>query len=427
MKTTLTSILKKEIQDGKYDICFNTLAYSDIKGAKERYIEAITEFEKHFGEDKNVLLFSAPGRTELSGNHTDHQGGCVLCGSVNLDTIAVVSPRCDTKVTVVSHGYEPFSVDISDLEAHESEKSTSMAIVRGMAKAINEKTGAKLCGFDAYTMSQVPKGSGLSSSAAFEILIGKIFSTLCLDNSLESSEIAEMGHFAENVYFGKPCGKMDQYACATGGIVFIDFKTPVPSYESVNVSFSDLGYTLFITDAGGNHANLTPEYAAVPAEMREIAKCFGKEKLSEVSFNDFYRELPTLREKLSHRALSRALHYFKENDRVKKQLDALKKGDIKTYLDLMQKSGDSSLLNLQNIYPMCDATERSLSLALGLSLDFGEVTRVHGGGFAGTIQALVKNERADEYKDYMERIFGKGKVYAIAIRSVGGYCLGEEK
>lgn len=427
MKTTLTSILKNEIQDGKLNSAFTTLAYANIEDAKKRYINTITEFEKYFGENREVLLFSAPGRTELSGNHTDHQGGCVLCGSVNLDTIAIVSPRNDTKITIVSQGYEPFSIDIKALEALENEKSTSMGIVRGMAKAINEKTGAKLLGFDAYTMSQVPKGSGLSSSAAFEVLIGKIFSTLYLNDTLKSSEIAEMGHFAENVYFGKPCGKMDQYACATGGIVFIDFKNPTPSYESVPVSFSDLGYTLFITDAGGSHANLTPEYAAVPSEMKEVARYFGKEKLSEVSYDDFYHEFPTLHEKLSHRALSRALHYFKETDRVTKQLSALKKRDIDTYLDLMQKSGDSSLLNLQNIYPMCDMNERSLSLALGLSLDFGAVTRVHGGGFAGTIQALVKNERADEYKNYMERIFGKGKVYAIAIRSVGGYCLSEGK
>ena len=427
MKTTLTSLLKNEIQDGKFNSSFKTLAYTDIENAKKRYTDAITEFEKNFGVSRQVSLFSSPGRTELSGNHTDHQGGCVLCGSVNLDTIAVVSPRTDTKITIVSQGYEPFTVDICELEMKESEKSTSKGIVRGMAKGISDKTGAKLLGFDAFTTSQVPKGSGLSSSAAFEVLIGKIFSTLYLDKPLKSSEIAEMGHFAENVYFGKPCGKMDQYACATGGIVFIDFKNPTPTYESVNVSFEDLGYTLFITDAGGNHANLTPEYAAVPSEMREVAKYFGCEKLCEVSYDDFYTSLPALRQNLSHRAVSRAFHYFKETQRVLKQLDALKKRDIDSYLSLMQESGDSSLLNLQNIYPMCDATERSLSLALGLSLDFGAVSRVHGGGFAGTIQALVKNEKADEYKNYMERIFGKGKVYAIAIRSVGGYCLGEDE
>ncbi len=427
MKTYPVNDLILKIQNGAFDEDFKKLSYPDINEARERYVLAVKAFIKNFGEGE-VLLVSAPGRTELSGNHTDHQGGCVLAASVNLDVIAIVSEREDNLVTIASEGYEPFTIDISELEKKECEKGKSEAIVRGIAKKLSENPLCRtLKGFDAYTTSAVPKGSGLSSSAAFEILIGKIFSSLFCDNRIDNATLAEIGFFAEYNYFGKPCGKMDQYACAMGGIVFIDFKNETPVYKNLNVSFEELGYTLFITDAGGDHANLTPEYAAIPEEMREVARAFEKEKLSQLSARDFFSALPRLRGKVSDRALCRALHYYNEVERVQKQVEALEKDDIDTYLSLMQKSGDSSLLSLQNIYPSNDIAERSVSLALSLSLNLGAVSRVHGGGFAGTIQALIKNEKADSYKETMDAVFGKNHAHPVSIRAFGGYLLGEEK
>jgi galactokinase len=419
-----SSELKNSIKNGLFDKELSYLAYSDIEATKERYLKALGEFESLFGETETAYIISAPGRTELSGNHTDHQGGCVLAASVNLDTVAVVSQRTDRKVSVVSEGYKPFTITLDTLDAQKNEKGKSHAIVRGMANYLSGGKG--FCGFDAYTTSNVPKGSGLSSSAAFEVLIGKIFSFLYCNNSIKPSELAEAGHLAEVNYFGKPCGKMDQYACATGGIVYLDFFSDITKSEAVDISFKNLGYSLFITNAGGSHAHLTPEYAAVPEEMRRVAREFGKERLSDIEETLFFRKFSSLRGRVSDRALSRSLHYFTEVNRVKAQLDALKKGDIDTYLPLMQQSGDSSLLNLQNIYPMCDQNERSLALALGISKRLGAVSRVHGGGFAGTIQALVKNEYADSYKADMENIFGNGSSVEVAIRPVGAYVIGEE-
>lgn len=418
-----TKDLLQKIKDGAFDDKLSYLAYIDVDSARVRYANAVCEFEKLFGE-RDVVIISAPGRTELSGNHTDHQGGCVLAGSVNLDTLAIVSKRSDKQVTVASEGYEPFTVTLDSLELVEGEKGKSEGIVRGMAKALLD--GRDFCGFDAYTTSGVPKGSGLSSSAAFEVLIGKIFSYFNLGDSVSPRDLAEAGHFAEFNYFAKPCGKMDQYACAMGGIVFIDFKNDVPVYKNLAVDFEKLGYTLVITSAGGDHSNLTPEYAAVPEEMRQVARELGKSKLSEIDSTEFFRKFASLRGRVSDRALSRALHYYTEVERVEEQVEALEENDIDTYLDLMQESGDSSLLNLQNIYPTCVADERSLSLALGISKFLGAVSRVHGGGFAGTIQALVENDYADEYVEDMDSVFGKASAVKIKIRPVGPYVMGDK-
>ena len=418
-----TKELIKRINNGEYDTELTYLAYNNTDNAKKRYVNAVLEFEKLFGE-RDAVIISSPGRTELSGNHTDHQGGCVLAGSVNLDTLAVVSKRDDKKVTVASEGYDPFTLTLDSLDLEENEKGKSEGIVRGVAKALLD--GHEFCGFDAYTTSGVPKGSGLSSSAAFEVLIGKILSYFNLNDSVSARDLAEAGYFSEFNYFAKPCGKMDQYACAMGGIVFIDFKESVPLYKNLSVDFEKLGYSLIITNAGGNHANLTPEYAAVPDEMKAVASEFGKSKLSEIDSTEFFRKFASLRGRISDRALSRALHYYTEVERVEEQLEALSTGDIDTYLDLMQESGDSSLLNLQNIYPTCDTNERSLSLALGVSKFLGAVSRVHGGGFAGTIQALVENEFADEYIEDMSSVFGEGSAIKIKIRPVGAYVLGEK-
>ncbi|MBQ9975678.1 MAG: galactokinase [Clostridia bacterium] len=415
-----TKAIIEKIKNGGFDSELTLLAYPDIDKARERLLKAVQKFVTLFGDRECVYIISAPGRTELSGNHTDHQGGCVLAGSVNLDTLAVVSPREDKAVTVASEGYEPFTVTLDTLEPIEAEKGHSEAIVRGVAAVIG-----CVKGFDAYTTSNVPKGSGLSSSAAFEVLIGKILTFL---SGKEASPmlLAETGHIAEVKYFGKPCGKMDQYACATGGVVFLDFKTEDTYSKAISVDFEALGYTLVITNAGGSHAHLTPEYASVPEEMREVARALGKSRLSEIPTTEFFRKFSTLRGRVSDRALSRALHYYTEIDRVEKQAEALEKGDIDTYLENMQGSGDSSLLNLQNIYPTVDINERSLSLALGVSKLLSAVSRVHGGGFAGTIQALVKNGEADSYIEEMDKVFGKGSAVAVKIRPVGAYVLGEE-
>lgn len=423
-----TTQLKEKIAQGEFDGVFARLAYNDIDFQRERYISAVSEFEKIFGKREGVVLFSAPGRTELSGNHTDHQGGVVLAGSVNLDTVAVAVPRDDEKVTVASFGYEPFVVDLKNLNISDAEKGKSQSLVRGVAKKVSEAPSCSaLRGFDAYTTSLVPKGSGLSSSAAFEILIGKMLSYFCTGDSLSDEFLASAGHFAEYNYFGKPCGKMDQYACAMGGIVYIDFKNDTPMYRKIDVDFEKMGYTLFITSAGGSHAHLTPEYTSITEEMREVAEFFGKKRLSDVDFDVFKKSVRKLRGKVCDRALTRALHYFTEVERVSCQLRTLEEKDIGTYLEFMRESGDSSLLNLQNIYPSSDINERTLSLALGFSKTFGAVSRVHGGGFAGTIQALVKNSDADLYMREMSGIFGDGNVVKISIRPVGAYVLTEGK
>ncbi len=402
--------------------------YKDLYGDKydrndmdQRYESLLRRHEELFGvsEDK-VALFSTAGRTELAGNHTDHNLGMVIAGTINLDTIAAVSLRNDSKVIVNSEGFPEVVVDITDLEIKKEEENTTHALLRGIAKAFTDR-GIKIGGWQANTTTRVLKGSGLSSSAAIEVLCAEIFNNLFNDDKLEPVELAKISQYAENVYFGKPSGLMDQIGCAQGGVVGIDFKdNKNPVLTPIAIDFEKFGYDLVIVDTKGNHADLTGEYAAVPVEMKEVAAFFGKSVLREVDYEEFIDSLPLLREKIKNdRAILRAFHYFNENLRVKAMLDCLKEDDFDSYLYYVEESGNSSFKYLQNVYPTINVKEQGLSLALAVSEDFlyGEgVCRVHGGGFAGTIQAYVPKDLTEDYIELIDSIFGPGSATVLAIR-----------
>ena len=402
--------------------------YKDLYGDKydrndmdQRYESLLRRHEELFGvsEDK-VALFSTAGRTELAGNHTDHNLGMVIAGTINLDTIAAVSLRDDSKVIVNSEGFPEVVVDITDLEIKKEEENTTHALLRGIAKAFTDR-GIKIGGWQANTTTRVLKGSGLSSSAAIEVLCAEIFNNLFNDDRLEPVELAKISQYAENVYFGKPSGLMDQIGCAQGGVVGIDFRdNKNPVLTPIAIDFEKFGYDLVIVDTKGNHADLTGEYAAVPVEMKEVAAFFGKSVLREVDYEEFIDSLPRLREKIKNdRAILRAFHYFNENLRVKAMLDCLKEDDFDSYLYYVEESGNSSFKYLQNVYPAINVKEQGLSLALAVSEDFlyGEgVCRVHGGGFAGTIQAYVPRDLTEDYIEIIDSIFGPGSATVLAIR-----------
>ena len=378
---------------------------------------------------RDTKLFSTAGRSELGGNHTDHNLGKVLAATINLDTIASVSLRDDNRVVLISEGYPSVEVDLANLEMVEEEKNTTKALLKGIAFSFKER-GIAISGWQANTTSRVLKGSGLSSSAAIEILCGTIFNHLFNEDKLSPIELAIIGQFSENHYFGKPSGLMDQVACANGGIVSIDFKDATkPVVTPVPFSFEQHGYHLVIVDTGGNHADLTPEYASVPKEMRQVASFFGKQNLREIDPAEFASALPNLRKKVGNdRSLLRAMHFFGENDRVSAMLDALKKEDMQTYLGKVRQSGKSSFCFLQNLYPTTNPLEQGLSLAIAMSEDIlgeGATVRVHGGGFAGTIQAYVPTEKIIEYTDYLQSVFGKDSVTVIAVRERQSCCIAE--
>lgn len=422
MKTTEWKALLETPQAAQY---FDWL-YPDYGDTQpKRYRAVIEEFECAYGE-RDVLLFSAPGRTELGGNHTDHQQGRVLAAGVTMDMIAVAAPRDDGIINFMSRGFKTDIVDTASLELVEAEKNHSAALIRGVCARFAQ-LGYRYGGFDACQVSNVPKGSGLSSSAAFEVLIGTILNGMYNDESIPAPEIAKIGKYAENVYFGKPSGLMDQTASAVGSVVSIDFADPEnPVIEQVPCDFAAAGYTLCIVNAGGSHADLTDEYAAIPAEMRQVAALFGKEVLSQVSEQEFYSKLSELRGQVPDRALLRAMHFFFDSDCVVKETAALKAGDIELYKSLMIASGCSSYGCLQNIFPANSPDERSVALALALSehlLSGKGGWRVHGGGFAGTIQALVPCSDMPGYVAAMERVFGTGCCYPVAVRPVGGVTL----
>lgn len=401
---------------------FGTLYRADATRQTARYASAVAEFHKAFGTCSDMRIFSAPGRSEIGGNHTDHQQGRVLAAAVTLDLIAVTAARTDSQICICSAGYSPIRLSTDDLAPRKKERNTSVALVRGIAARLRE-TGYAVGGFDAYITSDVPKGSGLSSSAAYSILIATIFSYLYNDGNVSPVEQALISKYSENNYFGKPSGLMDQLASASGGFVAIDFCDPEkPVVERVDCDLEAFGYAICIVDARGSHANLTPEYAAVPAEMGQVAACFGKTHLREVDERLFFDSLGSLRQKVSDRALLRAIHFFEENARVPQQVAALKSGDMKRFRDLMLDSGNSSFTQLQNVCPT-DASERSIALALALSSRMLRDTgawRIHGGGFAGTMQALVPLDQVDAYAGEMERVFGEGCCYRLAVRPVGG-------
>lgn len=385
----------------------------------ERFSFLVRKHEELFSR-KDPMLFSAAGRTEIAGNHTDHNLGLVIGASINLDTIAAVSPRDDSIVIFNSEGFPPCTLDIADDSVHEEEKNTTPAIIRGIAKAFRER-GVPIKGWEANVSSNVLIGSGLSSSASIEVLIAEIFNSLYNSDSFSPLCLAQIGQYAENVYFGKPSGLLDQACCATGGIIGIDFcdvSNPVVTPLSLDLSEFDL--TMVITNTHGNHANLTGEYSAMPEEMRKVAAYFGKENLREVKFEEFLSNIKGIREKLQNdRALLRAYHYFTENERVKFMLDEIRDGDIDTFLYNVNESGVSSFCFLQNVFTPINVSEQGLSLAIALSQHIlqGEgAVRVHGGGLAGTIQAYIPNRLLGKYTEKMEAVFGKGSCTRISFR-----------
>ena len=390
---------------------------------KDRYEKAVSEFTKAFEGVEPEAIFSAPGRTEVGGNHTDHQHGEVLAASINKDAIAIVSKRSDDKVNVLAEGFGMTNIALTDLELREEEKGSTASLIRGVLAGL-KNNGYTLGGFDAYITSDVLIGAGLSSSAAFETLIGTIVSGLYNDMNIDPVEIAKTGQFAENIYFGKPCGLMDQMACSVGNLVHIDFEDPAnPVVDKVDFDFSKTGYVLAITDTKGSHADLTDEYAAVPSEMKKIASLLGHDVLRPIDFEDILDNIDMLRKEAGDRAVLRAIHFINETDRAGMEADALKNNDINSFIDLVKQSGDSSFKYLQNVYSNKDITVQNVSLALSISdtiLGADEASRVHGGGFAGTIQAFVKKQNASRYQKYMDKVFGNGACEILAIRKYGG-------
>ncbi|MBQ9749889.1 MAG: galactokinase [Clostridia bacterium] len=415
----------EKINCGALDQKFSTLyGKENVESAKQRYTDAVAKFIGAYGEDRELSLFSVAGRSELSGNHTDHNRGCVVAASISLDVIAVASPTDDGIITVISEGFGKDIVNIKEYCAPNTEKfGTSESIVAGMCAGLSN-SGYKTGGFVAYVTSNVLKGSGLSSSAAFEDMIGTIESHLYNGGRVDNVEIAKLAQWAENKFFGKPCGLMDQVACAVGGIVAIDFKdTKYPVITPIDFDITGAGYNLCIVNTGGNHADLTDDYASVPAEMKSVAAYFGKEVLREVDEAEVIANVADLREKLGDRAVMRALHFFGENKRVGMQKAALESGNLDAFFENVKASGRSSFCYLQNVYTNKNVSEQGLSLALCLAerilKDKKAAWRVHGGGFAGTIQAFVPSDTVAEFKNTMDSCFGEGACIVLNVRPVG--------
>jgi galactokinase len=392
-----------------------------LKKQASRYESIMQEFKNLYGT-YDVMLFSSPGRTEIGGNHTDHNYGRVLAGAVNLDNIAVAAPNGTNTVRVQSVGYPKFEVDLNNLSPNKDEFFTSASLIRGISARLKE-LGFKIGGFDCVIDGNVPKGSGLSSSASFEVLIGAIISHLFNEGKLDPIQNAIIGQYAENVYFGKPCGLMDQTACSVGNLITIDFKDPSqPIVKKVDFDFLATGFALVITDTGGNHADLNDEYASLPTDMKAVAAELGAKVLREVTLDQVVEIMPRIREKTGDRAILRAYHFQGDNQRVVEQVAALEANDFKSFLGMVIESGYSSYMYNQNIFPVNNVREQGVSLGLMLSemiLKGKGAWRVHGGGFAGTIQAFVPQDLLDKYVDTLEHLYGKGSCHKLFIRQKG--------
>ena len=422
MKTTE---LKAAVLGGQFDQRFTYIyGAAALEAQKARYAAAIDEFAKIYGADRDAALYSVAGRSELSGNHTDHNFGCVIAASIDLDIIAVAAPSDAPVIRVKSAGFDEDVVDINAFtEPRENPKGHSDELIAGMVAGFR-KNGYVVGGFDAYTTSNVLKGSGISSSAAFEDMIGNILSHIYNEGKIDNVEIAKLSQYAENKFFGKPCGLMDQVACAVGGIVAIDFADPTkPVIEKVDFDITAAGYNLCIVNTGGNHADLTDDYASVPAEMKGVAAKLGRRVLRETDEADVIAAIPQLREELGDRAVMRALHFFAENRRVAAQKAALMGGDLKAFFDGVIASGRSYFCYLQNVYTTKNVSEQGLYLALCLAertlAGKTAAWRVHGGGFAGTIQAFVPSEEVEGFRRVMDAAFGEGRCMVLRIRPVG--------
>lgn len=417
------SALKRLLCQHSYDALLCDL-YADeslLACQRARYVQAIDRYIALYG-DTDVEIYSAPGRSEVGGNHTDHQHGRVLAAAVNLDAIAVVG-RTDRIIHVVSDALDIAPIDTQDLEKKENEKGTSEALIRGVCKRF-QALGYAVSGFQAFITSDVLVGAGLSSSAAFETLIATVVAGVSGVKALDAVAIAQIGRYAENEYFGKPCGLMDQCASSVGGLIHIDFQKPEePVVEKIDVDFSAFGYCLCVVDTKGNHADLTDEYAAIPAEMGRVADFFGRSVLREVSQEQFYDRLPEVRKACGDRAVIRAIHFFEEEKRVDEEVTALKRGDLAGFTRAVKASGDSSYKFLQNVYANSDVENQSISVGLAVSetaLGTQGVCRVHGGGFAGTIQAFVQQTHVQAYKEKIEKVFGQGSCHVLKVRNDGG-------
>ena len=422
------SELMEYIRSGALDDKLTELyGAEDVASQKERYLRACDGFTEFFpGSTDDVYLYSAPGRTEICGNHTDHQHGCVFAAAVDLDVIGIVSFNSDNVIRIKSEGHDKDEIDLSELSPLRDEEGTSAALIRGVAAGF-EKRGLAYGGFDAYTTSNVLSGSGLSSSAAFEVLVGTVIDLHYNDGKAGAVKKEKMGQFAENEYFGKKSGLMDQTVCSVGGAVFMDFEdTAAPKVTGAACDLDKYGYTLFITDTKGSHADLSDDYSAVPSEMFSVAKQLGKEFLRACDEEEFFAKLPELRKTCTDRALLRAGHFFAENKRAGIAARALENGAIAHFLDIVKKSGLSSAMWLQNLYSPKSPDAQGITLALAVSekvLHGAGAYRVHGGGFAGTIQAFVPNELADTYRTTLDSVFGCGSCHKLRIRNAGGIAV----
>ncbi len=422
--------LLQTLSDGQHDPVLAALYALDgtresLDKARARAVHVVSRFIEEFSpaSDAAAALFTGPGRTEIGGNHTDHQHGHVLCGSVDLDMLACAAPNGLDVIRVHSEGYPALEVALDSLSPREDEKNTSAALVRGVAAKIAE-LGHTLCGFDAYVTSNVLSGSGLSSSAAYEVLIGNILNHLCCGGALDPVEIAKIGQYAENVYFGKPCGLMDQMGSAVGGAVAIDFHDPAsPVVRRADYDFSASGHALCIVDTASSHGDLTDDYADITREMGAVAAYFGQKFLRDVPEADFHAALPALRASCGDRAVLRALHYYEDDRRAVEEAEALAAGDFPRFLALVNASGLSSALHLQNTWSISDPRQQAIPVCLAVGRELLEGTgaiRVHGGGFAGTIQAFVPNDKLVSFKSGMESLLGPGKCHILHIRPQGG-------
>lgn len=417
--------LKAQLMSGAYDDRLRRVYVTDdaVQEQRARYAALAETFASLYNADRDVRLFSAPGRTEVGGNHTDHNHGKVLAAAVNLDVIAAVKKTDNGVIRLKSAGYPMDTVDTADLAVKEEEKERSAALIRGVCARLSA-LGYKVGGFDAVTASRVLKGSGLSSSAAFEVLVVTILSHLYNDDAIAPVEAAQVSKYAENVYFGKPSGLLDQMAASVGGFTTMDFADPAaPKIEKIDFDLGKFGYALCVVDTGGNHADLTGEYAAVPAEMKAVAAELGASVLREVDEEKFYAAIPSLRKTVGDRAILRAIHFFRDNRIVDEEVSALKSGDFEAFKQLVIASGRSSATNLQNVFAVVNPQEQGLSLALALIerlLEGRGAYRVHGGGFAGTVQAYVPLDMLAEFRKEIEAVFGAGACYVLSIRSAGG-------
>ncbi len=416
--------LRGNIKNGRYDdkLAYLYSSYS-VEAQKERYIRVSKAFDDIFGAGREVCVFSAPGRTEVCGNHTDHNRGKVLAASVNLDAVAVASKNDKNTVNIKSEGYGMDTAELDDLTVKDNETGHSASLVRGVCAGFKNR-GYNIGGFDAATASDVLSGSGLSSSAAFEVLVGTIMNYLYNDGKVSAVEIAEIAQYAENVFFGKPCGLMDQMACSVGGFVEIDFKDPKePIINKIDFDFASCGHSLCIIDSGADHSDLTDDYAAVRREMEQAAGVFGKSVLREVDRDEFEANIAKVRKEVNDRAVLRAKHFFNENVRVDREAAALNSKDFEAFKALVIESGFSSFMYNQNVYTSKYPTNQAVSLALSICHDMlcgRGAWRVHGGGFAGTIQAFVPNDMVPEFKAKICSVFGEKACYILNIRPVGG-------